>query len=249
MFIRELFEAAESNLLVVYPGRFQPFHKGHKAVYDYLVSKYGRDRVFITSSNKVAPPRSPFTFSDKIKFMNLTGVPSDRVIETNEPYKAVELVSRYKAAATKLIFAVSEKDMAEDPRFAKWTKKDGSPTYFQPMPSDPAEMSTLDKHGYIMTVPTFNFTVLGAPMKSATEVRSQFASSDEKTQQAIIKDLFGAYDEEVYHTMQAKLTEDAAGVGVIASKSQRNDPRYKTSMTVDVHPDTPRKNMKALRLI
>ena len=62
MFISELFEAAEpSNVLVIYPGRFQPFHKGHKAVYDYLASRYGRDNVFITTSNKVAPPRSPFT--------------------------------------------------------------------------------------------------------------------------------------------------------------------------------------------
>ena len=42
--------------------------------------------------------------------------------------------------------------------------------------------------------------------------------------------------------------EEAAGVGVIAKASQKNDPRYSSSLTVDVHPDTPAKNMKALRL-
>ena len=208
MFISELFEAAEpSNVLVIYPGRFQPFHKGHKAVYDYLASRYGRDNVFITTSNKVAPPRSPFTFSDKIQFMKLTGVPVDRIVETPEPYKAQELVKNYNANTTKLIFAVSEKDMAEDPRFAKWTKKDGQPTYFQPMPTDTSHMTNLDQHGYIMTVPTFNFTVLGQPMRSATEVRSQFATSDEDTKKALIKDLFGSYDEAVYNIMTQKLTE------------------------------------------
>ena len=42
--------------------------------------------------------------------------------------------------------------------------------------------------------------------------------------------------------------EEAAGVGVIASKKQAKDPRYSHSLTVDVRPDTPKKNQKALGL-
>lgn len=248
MFLTELFEAQENGILVIYPGRFQPFHKGHRAVYDYLVKNYGRDNVYIATSNKVDPPRSPFNFGQKTAFMRLTGVPLDRVVETRDPYKAQELTQHY-APNTKLVFAVSEKDMAEDPRFSKWTKKDGSPSYFQPMPKNTNEMVGLLQHGYIMTVPTFNFTVLGKPMRSATEVRSMFAQADENTQKKIIQDLFGAYDEQVHNIMKSHITEDAAGVGVVASKKQRNDPRYKNSLTVDVQPGTPRKMMRALRLI
>lgn len=45
------------------------------------------------------------------------------------------------------------------------------------------------------------------------------------------------------------LGEDAAGVGVVAkNKKMAKDPRYSTSMTVDVHPDTPQKNLRAFRL-
>ena len=44
--------------------------------------------------------------------------------------------------------------------------------------------------------------------------------------------------------------EDAAGVGVVATnRKMAKDPRYSTSMTVDVHPDTPRKNARAFKLI
>ena len=44
--------------------------------------------------------------------------------------------------------------------------------------------------------------------------------------------------------------EDAAGVGVVAkNKKMAKDPRYSTSMTVDVKPGTPAKNMRALGLI
>lgn len=39
--------------------------------------------------------------------------------------------------------------------------------------------------------------------------------------------------------------EDAAGVGVIANSKQKNDPRYSTSLTVDVHPDTPAQQIAA----
>lgn len=248
MFLTEIFEAAAPPLLVIYPGRFQPFHKGHRLVFDYLSKKYGRDNVYIATSNVVKPPRSPFNFAQKAAMMRLTGVPMDRVIETAEPYRAQEIVSRYPPE-TRLMFAVSAKDMAEDPRFAKWTKKDGSPSYFQPMPSKGSNMQGLEHHAYIMTVPTFDFTVLGKPMTSATELRAQFAAADEKTQRAIVQDLFGNFDEEVFAIMRNQLQEEIAGVGVIASTKQRKDPRYSNSLTVDVHPGTPRKNMKAMRLI
>ena len=33
------------NYLVIYPGRFHPFHRGHRASYEYLAKKYGEDHV------------------------------------------------------------------------------------------------------------------------------------------------------------------------------------------------------------
>jgi len=208
MLIAELFESVQESVLVVYPGRFQPWHKGHKAVYDGLVRTYGRDHVFVATSNKIDPPKSPFSFSDKAQFMALTGVHLDRVIETNQPYRAPELVSRYDPATTRLIFAVSEKDMAEDPRFASWTKKDGTPAYFQPMPRNPNDMNTFEHHAYIKTVPTVDFTVLGKPMQSATEIRALFASSNPETQKKIVTDLFGRFNDAVLHIMQHKLSNN-----------------------------------------
>lgn len=248
MLLFEIFEASQPSILVVYPGRFQPFHKGHRAVYDHLTKKFGRDHVYIATSNKVAPPKSPFNFAQKAAMMQLTGIPMDRVIETAEPYRPQELISAYPPE-TKLIFAVSQKDMDEDPRFSKWTKKDGSPSYFQPMPGNQNEMLGLGQHGYIMVVPTFEFDVLGNKMTSASEFRSNFAKADAETQKSMIQDLFGAYDANVHAIMKNAITEETAGVGTIANSRQRRDPRYKNSLTVDVQPGTQRKMMKALRLI
>lgn len=44
---------------------------------------------------------------------------------------------------------------------------------------------------------------------------------------------------------QHGLLEDAAGVGVIAGRGQEKDPRYSTSLTVDVKPDTMKKAIKS----
>ena len=58
-------ESAEmENVIVVYSGRFQPFHKGHFATYQNLTKKFGKDNVFIATSNKTDNVKSPFDFRD-----------------------------------------------------------------------------------------------------------------------------------------------------------------------------------------
>ncbi len=210
MFISELFESITRTTIVILPGRFQPWHKGHKAVYGQLCKQYGANNAYICTSNKVDPPRSPFNFQEKLQMMQLTGVNSDHVVETIQPYNPVELTGKYDAANTVAVFAVSEKDMAEDPRFKFANKKDGSPSYFQPMPSNVSLCKTLDQHAYIVTTPTYQFSVLGKPMNSATEIRSKYENSDEQTRKAIIKDLFGNYSDSVYAIMNEKLVNTVA---------------------------------------
>jgi hypothetical protein len=243
MFVADLFEDTR-NLVVVYPGRFQPFHKGHKAVYDHLVKKYGRDRVYIATSNKVDPPKSPFNFTDKSVFMALTGVPMDRVIESREPYKVPELTANYPEGSTVLIFAVSEKDMAEDPRFRMGTKRDGNPTYFQPLPSDLIDADTFDKTGYILTVPTVDFTVLGSPMRSATQVRQQYKDADPATRKQIIADLFGRYSEEAQHIMDQKLVITEGWKQTLSAAALATGLAAGTPAQADI---TPRDALTALR--
>ena len=254
MFLTDLFEA-KRNLVVIYGGRFQPFHLGHRAVYDYLVKHYGRDAVWITTSNKQELPKSPFSFTDKAYFMQMQGIPMDRVVETTQPYRAPELTQQFDPASTVLLIALSEKDMAEDPRFKTGYKKDGNSTYFQPLPGNLAQAGSMDQHGYLVVVPTVTFKVLGQPMRSATEVRAQYAQADQETRKKIIADLFGKYTPEAEQIMTSKLSEDnmndqsdstspihgvseCAGVGVIANKKQARDPRYMMSLTQDVRPDT-----------
>ena len=195
------------KIFVIYPGRFHPFHKGHKSVYDYLSTKYGGNEVYITTTDKVELPKSPFNFDEKSKMMVLTGIPSNKIIQVVSNYNVNNLVGKIPIDINRdsLIFAVSEKDMAEDPRFSKFTKKDGSPAYLQPLPKKLDRLEPAIKHGYIDTVPTTQFTVLGKPAKSASELRKQYVSLTPKEKKLFITDLFGKYSDEVKQIMDTKL--------------------------------------------
>jgi cytidyltransferase-like protein len=203
------------DTVVIYPGRFHPFHKGHKSVYDALVKRFGKNRVYIATSNKVDPPKSPFTFDEKRAMMALTGVDPSRVVQVKNPYQATEITDNFDPQNTIALFAVSDKDMAEDPRFSFKPRKDGQPSYYQPASKD---MQGFDKHGYIITVPTLQFNVLGEPMRSATEFRANFARADNEKQKSMITDLFGQYDPKTHNTMAQKIVEQLIRADEILDK-------------------------------
>ena len=149
MYIADLFETyvaeAGPELVVLYPGRFQPFHLGHGEVFRSLQSQFGRDNVYIATSNKVELPKSPFNFSDKTVLMHAAGIPSDRILEVTSPYKLPE--PRFNPANTIFVVAVGAPD--RDRLRPDSVKKDGSPSYFKTFESlDKCE--TADKHGYVI---------------------------------------------------------------------------------------------------
>jgi len=102
------------NYLVIYPGRFHPFHKGHRASYEWLTKQFGNNAVFIATSAVQAPVTSPFSYSDKVMMMTKLDIPVGRIANVKNPYQAVEItdgVPDELKNSTALVFAVSEKDV------------------------------------------------------------------------------------------------------------------------------------------
>lgn len=198
--ILNLNEAEATRTIAIYPGRFHPFHKGHKFVYDYLASKY--DAVFIATSDK-QEEGSPFSFEEKKRMMMLTGVPEQAIVNTRQPYVPNEILDRLDASNTAAVFGVGKKDMEEgNPRFKVGLKKNGDPTYYQ---HNKDKRETFDKHGYLEVVPTQTFKVLNEPATSATELRKQYATLNDEQAQQFIADLFGSFDKNVMQIMDNKL--------------------------------------------
>ena len=195
------------NLLVVYPGRFHPFHLGHKASYDYLANKYGADNVYIVTSDVQAPVTSPFSYSDKVAMMTKLGIPAGHIVKVRNPYQVKELTdSLPDPANTALVFAVSQKDMSGDgARFKFGTKKNGEPSYMQPLPDNLKKLQPLTQHAYVDVAPTVNFRVRGADANSASEIRKMYINGNDADRDQIITDLYGTYYPELRDIFDTKL--------------------------------------------
>ena len=150
MFLHNLFESDAKRVIVTYPGRFQPFHRGHYDVFSSLVRKFGSDNVFIVTGNKTDSVKSPFNFSDKVRFMHAMGVPDHNIIETDKVY---DLPAQFESIKDKIVFITVVGEPDEARLQPGKLKKDGSPSYFQKPPGDASEYQTADQHGYVIVEP------------------------------------------------------------------------------------------------
>ena len=208
------------NYLVIYPGRFHPFHLGHMASYDWLTQQFGDNNVYIASSGVQDPETSPFEYADKVTMMTKLGVPSSHVVKVKNPYQAAEITSALsdeERANTVLVFAVSAKD-AERFNFAP--KKDGSDSYLQPLPDNKKGMKPMTQHGYVAVTPTVNFRVKGVDANSASQIRKLYLDGNDADRDQIITDLYGSPDPELRAVFDQRLGVNATQEAVIYGQEQ-----------------------------
>jgi hypothetical protein len=256
MYVADLFETyvaeAGPELVVLYPGRFQPFHLGHGEVFRSLQGKFGRDNVYIATSNKVEPPKSPFNFSDKSVLMTAAGIPGDRILEVVSPYKLPE--PQFNPANTIFVVAVGAPD--RDRLRPNSVKKDGSPGYFKTFEGlDKAQ--TADKHGYVIIaderqkVITINGQQVDVSHGTPARAVWNTVRNDPKLRSEYLLQMYGRDDAElgrILDKIPQAVNEEAAGVGVIANKKQAQDPRYSMSLSRDVRPGEVGRQLKKMHL-
>jgi hypothetical protein len=215
------------NYLVIYPGRFHPFHRGHRASYEYLAKKYGADHVYIATTSVQAPVTSPFSFSDKVRMITTLGIPSGHVVKVANPYQSREITDKIpeeEKADTVLIFALSAKD-AE--RFSFAPKRDGTASYLQPMPKNLKQLKPMTDHAYVEIVPTVNFKVRGKDANSASQIREFYIKGNNNDRDQIIAELYG----EAYPELR-DIFDDRLGVTEQVQKIVREAQSIKTERSL-----------------
>jgi len=215
----EIPEADEKNtrkLVVVYGGRFQPFHLGHYHAYRWLCRKFGKQNVWIATSNKTnfkaeEGKVSPFSFIEKQELIvTLYGVRPRRVVECKNPaFSPKEIFQQYKGYDLVYLSAVGKKD-AE-----RYEKSD----FFSKLPKDfkLEDLSLAKEGGYYTIVP------MGESGLSGTEVRNRILQAETKTElKKVFKQVFGEYDDVIAEMVQAKLKE-------VVAKPKKEEPKEEES--------------------
>ena len=183
-----LLEADSINkVVVVYSGRFQPFHKGHYATYDNLVRKFGKDSVYIGTSNVTDSKKSPFNFKEKKAIMtNMFGIPSNKIVNIRNPYAPEEILNKYDEDTTGLIVVVGEKDQ---------NRLSGK--YFTPYKGKVTE-PYLDR-GYVYASPATANPISG------TDVRYWLSAGSESERKKNFTKAYPKFDDQIFKMITLKL--------------------------------------------
>lgn len=202
---------SKNNLVVIFPGRFQPFHAGHKKIYAMAKQAFPAADFFIATSDTPAKiddvSKYPFNFAEKKSIIVAAGVPEKEIVMTKQPYKPLEILKNYDPAFTKVIYLVGKKDMDTDARFTFGVTKSGKPTYFQPF-KDLQSMQPFDEktgHGYVYAPSTVEFTVGNKLIRSGTELRKLYKASNDEQKKQLITQVLGKFSEQIYKLFNAKL--------------------------------------------
>jgi hypothetical protein len=181
-------EAAEMDkVVVVYSGRFQPFHKGHYATYENLIRKFGKDSVYIGTSNVTDSKKSPFNFKEKKAIMmQMFGIPSSKIINVKNPYRPEEILNKFDSDTTGLIVVVGEKDQ---------NRLSGN--YFTPYKGK-VEQGYLDK-GYVYASPAQSNPISG------TDVRYWLSAGSEEERKKNFTKAYPKFDSQIFKLITLKL--------------------------------------------
>jgi hypothetical protein len=198
-------EGKITKKVVVYSGRFQPFHRGHYATYQNLVSKFGKDSVYIATSNKTDNDKSPFGFIEKKLIMNkMFGIPTNKIVQIKNPYAPVEVLDKYDEKTTAYITAVGEKDAS---------RLGGK--YFDRYKDNGDLEGYIDK-GYVYIVPAESDAISG------TDVRNMLGKGSEKERKAGFMKAYPKFDEKIFKLITLtlnKLSEDVIPGGLSNGKT------------------------------
>ena len=177
--------------IVVYAGRFQPFHKGHYASYQQLVKKFGKENVYIGTSDKTDTIKSPLRFKEKREIMmKMFGIPASTIVQIKNPYIPMEILNKFPEETTAFITVVGEKD-----RYRLKGK------YFEPYHPDRVTKGYKEA-GYVYVT-----TAQGsAGGMSGTEARSLLLKGSEADKIAGFKKVYdGKFDSKIYKLITTKL--------------------------------------------
>lgn len=171
------------KLVVVYAGGFQPFHKGHLSSYQQAKQAFPEADFYVAASGDVK--ERPIPYQEKKFLATQAGVhPQDFPdIMVKSPLNPKEILSKYNPNEDVFVLVRSERDPMS------YTKKDGSPGYYQPWKGvDDAQ--PFGKHGYVFVTHKEDFDINGQTVYSGTQVRDLYKNADDNTRQNIVKQLY-----------------------------------------------------------
>ena len=236
--------------VIIYPGRFQPMLAHHATVYNKLVAGNPDADVYITTSDKTEPGKSPFNFKEKQLVATAQGIDPSKMLQVRRNYHPDDLAPYIEDPDnTAVFFAVGEKDMQDDARFkfdnmdektGLSMKPNGDPYYFQMINTYKTNPKSMMDRGYVKVVKTEKDDEKNEIL-SASAFRKQILDApDKESAKKVFNRYFKEYNESVFELVYRnivgeKMNEDLNTILKLAGLDIREDApvEFDTPVSVD----------------
>jgi hypothetical protein len=213
----------QQRTVAIFTGRFQPFHSGHYSIYQEMVKRFGKENVFIATSDKTEAGKSPFEFKDKEQIMTrMFDIPEEMVVQVKNPYAPVEILQSLSPETT-YVTAVSQKDAG---------RLGGK--YFKNYDDTEVKKGYKDQ-GYFIIAPEMQLDIDGKNI-SGTQVRAIFGNPNitDEVKQEIFTKIYGKFDQNIFDKIVKTTTKSEEELKVTQKfgkepqKKKKEEPKVKT---------------------
>lgn len=205
-------ELVDKDVIVLYPGKFQPMAIYHKEEYDRICRKFDKDNVIIVTNDITDPIEKPLTFEEKYKIMKRHNV--KHIMKANNPFHATEIIEQFDSTNTVVIYAVDNSDIQELKNYKRLMRWNGT--------SQLSYKDIQNPYVYYMVV---NHVIYDLPSFGKMTSKSIFAAlSDRSAKLAELKSrfisIFGWFDVEIFNMVVSKFNTKRGKMK--ESKSDKN---------------------------
>lgn len=192
-------DLGDKTILAIYPGRFQPMGRHHKAAYDWLAKKFGKENTYIVTSDKTEPQRSPFNFEEKKKIINKHGIKN--IAKVKSPYFPTELLQKFDPEKTVIVYMIGEKDagrLGGYKRLMAYNKTTAIPY-----------KDITNPYAYYVYAPHVSYNIPGFGEMSGTNIRKSLGDRNAKLSelQSRFKSIMGWFDSNIFNMAISKMNE------------------------------------------
>ena len=198
-----ILEQLKLRPVVIYGGKFQPFHAGHYEIYQKLVKEFGKENVFISTCDinksklkqKAYSENHIFTFDEKLVILDkIFNIPSSQVIKAKRtPYLPSWKEIPVEGSNYAFITICGMKDFD---RFDRLGNTDMTIEEYKPG----MELESCITHKYYYRLDNEKIHL------SATEVRNFFRENNNiEDKKEFFKKAFGKFDEDIFELVDKRI--------------------------------------------
>jgi hypothetical protein len=228
-----ILEGKQEDAFVVYSGKFQPFHINHYKTYQYLVERFGKERVYIATAGIPKKPKKGvhiLDFDEKKKIITsmFPDISADKVVREQNVYDPKVIKSKF-SDDTPYIAIVGQKDV----------ERLSSGNYFSFLKDQDNNLEGWSSKGYVELAPQQNIQYMGEVV-TGTLIRNILSGTDEISKTELLSLLYTKLDDYTVDFIKQKFkgdnidVEEQMGMKQSPEEVDKNTSKHPEAQTINV---------------